>query len=57
MYLIEFENDVIDKNFVDVYKFVEWFEKHMDDTVYFDEEMIDKKHIDIHLNATGWNLL
>ena len=43
MYLVEFENDVIDKNFVDVDKFVEWFEKHMDDTVYFDEEMIDKE--------------
>ena len=43
MYLIEFENDVIGKNFVDVDKFVKWFEKHMDDTVNFDEEMIDKE--------------
>ena len=42
MYVVKFENDVIDKNFNDMYEFVKWFEKHMDDTVYFDEEMIDK---------------
>lgn len=43
MYLVEFENDVIDKNFANVDKFVEWFEKNMDDTIYFDEERIDKE--------------
>ena len=43
MYEVEFENDVIDKNFKDKYEFVKWFEKNMDDTVYFDEERIDKE--------------
>ena len=43
MYEVEFENDVIDKNFNKMSEFIEWFEKHMDDTVYFDEEMIDKE--------------
>ena len=43
MYEVEFENDVIDKNFNKMSEFIEWFEKNMDDTVYFDEEIIDKE--------------
>ena len=43
MYCVEFENDVIDKYFNNMYEFVKWFEKHMDDTVYFDEERVDKE--------------
>lgn len=43
MYEVEFENDVIDKNFNDMDEFIEWFEKNMDDTIYFDEERIDKE--------------
>ena len=43
MYEVEFENDVIDKYFNNMYEFVKWFEKHMDDTVYFDEERVDKE--------------
>ena len=61
MYCVEFENDVIDKNFVDVDKFVEWFEKHMDDTVYFDEERVGKEtyrytfeYDDVEFVITAW---
>ena len=43
MYEVEFENDVIDKNFNKMSEFIEWFEKNMDDTAYFDEEIIDKE--------------
>lgn len=43
MYEVEFENDVIDKNFNKMSEFIVWFEKNMDDTVYFDEERIDKE--------------
>ena len=43
MYEVEFENDVIDKNFNKMSEFIEWFVKNMDDTVYFNEERIDKE--------------
>ena len=43
MYEVEFENDVINKNFNKMSEFIEWFEKNMYDTVYFDEERIDKE--------------
>ena len=41
--MIEFENDVIEKNFNNMSEFADWFEPHMDDTVYFDEVQIDKE--------------
>ena len=41
--MIEFDNDVIEKNFNNMNEFVDWVEIHMDDTVYFDEERIDKE--------------
>ena len=38
MYTIEFSNDVLEEYFNDdINDFVEWFEKNMDDIVYFDE--------------------
>ena len=43
MSMIEFDNDVIEKNFNNMNEFVDWFEKHMDDTVYFDEVQTDKE--------------
>ena len=43
MYNVEFENYVIDKYFNNKDEFVKWVEKHMDDTVYFDEERVDKE--------------
>lgn len=43
MSMIEFENDVIEKNFNNMNEFIDWFETHMDDTVYFDEVQIDKE--------------
>lgn len=33
----EFENDVIKDNFNNMNEFLDWFETHMDDIVYFDE--------------------
>lgn len=41
--MIEFDNDAIEKNFNNMNEFVDWFEKHMDDTVYFDEVQTDKE--------------
>ena len=41
--MIEFENDVIEKNFNNMNEFIDWFEKHMDDTVYFDEIQMDRE--------------
>ena len=43
MYEVVFDKDVIDKNFNNMYEFVEWFKTHMDDTIYLCEEMVDKE--------------
>ena len=43
MSTIEFENDVIEENFNNMNEFLDWFETHMNDIVYFDEVKIDKE--------------
>ena len=43
MSTIEFENDVIEENFNNINEFLDWFEIHMNDNVYFDEVKIDKE--------------
>ena len=43
MSTIEFENDVIEENFNNMNEFLDWFEIHMNDIVYFDEVKIDKE--------------
>ena len=43
MSTIEFENDVIEENFNNMNEFLDWFETHMNDIVYFDELKIDKE--------------
>ena len=42
MYTVEFENNVIEENFNDMKEFLDWFETHMDDIVYFDEVKVNK---------------
>ena len=42
MYTVELENNVIEENFNDMKEFLDWFETHMDDIVYFDEVKVNK---------------
>ena len=43
MSVVKFENDVIKENFNNMNEFLDWFETHMNDIVYFDEVKIDKE--------------
>ena len=41
---IEFPNDVIESNFKNKNEFLDWFEKHMYDIVYFDEAKVNREN-------------
>ena len=53
MYSVEFENDVIEKNFNNMNEFLDWFEENMDDTVYFDEVNISRDTYEYTFECDG----
>ena len=53
MYSVEFENDVIEKNFNNMNEFLDWFEENMDDTVYFDEINISRDTYEYTFECDG----
>lgn len=50
---IEFANDVIESNFRNKNEFLDWFEKHMYDIVYFDEVKVSREKYEYTFSCDG----
>ena len=50
---IEFDNDVIESNFRNKKEFLDWFEKHMNKIVYFDEVKVGKETYEYTFSCDG----
>ena len=50
---IEFDNDAIESNFRNKKEFLDWFEKHMNKIVYFDEVKVGKETYEYTFSCDG----